>query len=160
MHATSSNQASTEAIKNLRPTLTRERWIFSSVYGDSHQVIKNLNVAFTWILQYNYQMVRKLSISANWLTGSLPEVNARNAKLSFLDESTHNYWCFVFNFMLLIILGVTWQNDNKNLPIVSLNFFCELSVSVTCDTSNWSSEGTDLKNTYFTTNWSSDRKLA
>ena len=159
MHVTSSNQASNEVIKNLRPSLTRKRWFFSSFYGDSQQTIMNLNVGFAWKLQYHYQIVRKLSIKPNWLSESLPEVKVISVKLAFSNESTHNFWCFVCNLILLIISVITWQNDNKNLPIVSWNFFCELLLYVTCDTSNWSPEGSDLKNSHVKTNRSSDRKL-
>ena len=62
------------------------------------------------------------------------------------------FWC----------LSNDWSRDTvktKTLPIVSLSFFCELSVYVACDTSNWSLETTDLRNNHFETNWSSDRKL-
>ena len=93
------------------------------------------------------------------MTESLPEVKVINVKLTFSDESRHNFWCFVCNIILFIISGVTWLNDNKNLPIVSWNFFCESLVYVTCNTSNWSPEGTDFSNSFFETNWSSDRKL-
>ena len=69
-------------------------------------------------------------------------------KISILSsfELLHYCECFHHIFVLLIISGITWQNNNKNLPIVSWNFFSELLVYVTCDTSNWSPEGTDLKN--------------
>ena len=49
--------------------------------------------------------------------------------------------------------------ERLNPFIVSWNFFCEFLVYVTCDTSNWSSEGTDIKNSHFETNWPSGRKL-
>ena len=159
MHVTSSNQASNEVIKNLRLSLSQKRCIFSGFYGYSQQTIINLNVDSPWTLQYHYQIVRKLSIKPNWLTESLPEVKVISVKLAFSNESTHNFWCFVCNLILLIISVITWQNDNKNLPIVSWNFFCELLLYVTCDTSNWSPEGSDLKNSHVKTNRSSDRKL-
>ena len=149
MHVTSSNHASNEVVKKLRPSLFRKWFLFSTFHGDNHQTIINSNVSSAWMLQYHYQRVRKLSISQNWSTGSLPEVKVRKVKLTFSDESTYKCWCFFRNFMLFIILGVTWLNDNKNLPIVSWNFFCELLVYVTCDTSNWSPEGTDPKNIHF-----------
>ena len=44
MHVTSSNQASNEVIKNLRPSLTRKQGLFSGFYGDTQQTIMNLNV--------------------------------------------------------------------------------------------------------------------
>ena len=159
MHVTSSNQASNEVIKNLRPSLTRKRGLFSGFYGDTQQTIMNLNVDSAWTLQYHYQIVRKLSIKPNWLTESLPEVKVISMKLAYSNESTHNYWCFVCNLILFIISVITWQNDNKNLPLVSWNFFCELLVYFTCDTSNWSPGGTDLKNSHVKTNRSSDWKL-
>ena len=159
MYVTSSNQASNEVIKKLRLSLTRKRFVFSTFHGDNHQTIINSNVSFAWMLQYHYQIVRKLSISPNWSTGSLPEVKVRKVKLTFSDESTYKCWCFLSYLILFIISGVTWLNDNKNLPIVSWNSFCELLVYVTCNTSNWSSEGTDFSYSHFETNWSSDRKL-
>ena len=108
MHVTSSNQPSNEAIKNLRPSLTRRRYFFSVFYGISHQTIMNLNVDFAWKLQDHYQIVRKLSISPNWSTGSLPEVKVRKVKLTFSDESTYKCWCFLSYLILFIISGITW----------------------------------------------------
>ena len=90
MHVTSSNQASNEVTKKLRPSLTRKRFSFSAFSGDNHQTIINSNVSSAPVLQYHYQRVRKTSISPNWLTGSLPEAKVRKAKFSFSDESTHN----------------------------------------------------------------------
>ena len=91
MHVTSSNQASNEVIKNLRPSLTRKRGLFSGFYGDTQQTIMNLNVDSAWTLQYHYQIDRKLSIKPNWLTESLPEVKVISMKLAYSNESTHNY---------------------------------------------------------------------
>ena len=159
MYVTSSNQASNEVIKKLRLSLTRKRFVFSTFHGDNHQTIINSNVSSAWMLQYHYQRVRKLSISPNWLTESLPEVKIRKVKLSLSDETIYKGWCFFCNLILFIISRVTWLNDNKNLPIVSWRLFCELLVFVTCDTSNWSLEATDLRNNHFETNWLPDRKL-
>ena len=153
MHVTSSNQAPNEVIKKLRLSLTRKRLHFSAFYYNSHQTINNLNVSYAWILQYYYQRVRKLSISTNCLTDSLPEVKVKKVKLSFSDETICNCWCFLCNFILFIISGTMWQNNNKNLLIVSWSLFCELLVHVTCDTSNWSLETPDLRNNHFETNW-------
>ena len=69
-----------------------------------------------------------------------PEVNEGKLPIFFSEDSLHHTGCWLFIFVLFIISVITWQNDTKNLPIVSWNFFCELLVYVTCDTSNWSPE--------------------
>ena len=140
------------------PMTTRKRFILFGFEGENKQTNSYPNVTQVPIHSNIYMNVRKLSISPNWSTGSLPEVKVRKVKLTFSDESTYKCWCFLSYLILFIISGVTWLNDNKNLPIVSWNSFYELLVHVTCNTSNWSSEGTDFSYSHFETNWSSDRK--
>ena len=102
---------------------------------------------------------QEMTKRSNFLTDHRPEVKKRKWQTLFSMECLHNYECCHFIFILFIISVITWQNNNENLPIVSRNFFCEFLVYVKCDTSNWSPEGTDIKNNHFETNWSSGRKL-
>ena len=47
---------------------------------------------------------------------------AEKVSKSLSDCSLHYFECFVYHFMLIITSGITWQNDNKNLPIVFWSF--------------------------------------
>ena len=102
---------------------------------------------------------QEMTRAQNCFTNHTPEVKERKSQILFSIDSLHNWQCRYFIFILFIISVIKRQIDQENLPIVSWNFFCELLVYVTCDTSNWSPEGTDLKNNHIETNWSSDRKL-
>ena len=117
------------------------------------------NVSSVSTYSINHQNVRKLTISPNWLSEDLPELKRRKFPILASNYYLQQRWCFITIFIWFIISVITWQNDNKNLPILSWNFFCEWLVYVTCDISNWSLEDTHLKNSQFETNWSSDRKL-
>ena len=102
---------------------------------------------------------QEMTRRSNCFTDHTPKVRKRKWATLFSMEFKHHWECCYFIFILFIIFVITWQNENENLVIVSWNFFCELLVYVTCDTSNWSSEGTDIKNSHFETNWPSGRKL-
>ena len=102
---------------------------------------------------------QEMTKCSNFLTDHTPEIKTRKWQTLFSMECLHNCECCHFIFILFIISVITWKNDNENLPIVPWNFFCEFPVYVTCDTSNWSSEDTDIKNSYFETIRSSGRKF-
>ena len=71
----------------------------------------------------HYQIVREFPINLNQLSNFFSEVHQRNfPKLSQIILLAAMDVLFII-FILFIISGCTWSNNNKNLPIVSWSFF-------------------------------------
>ena len=73
------------------------------------------------------QLSKGQEIHCGWkiVTWQKTEVSWKKIPILFSFELLHYCECFHHIFVLLIISGITWQNNNKNLPIVSWKFFCE-----------------------------------
>ena len=84
----------------------------------------------------NYQIVRKLPRTLIHLSNHISEVHERKLpKFSQINLLTIADVSFIILIMFIISV-ITWYNVYENNPIDWGNFFCELVVYVTCDTSN------------------------
>ena len=136
----------------------RKRLFFLLFWVKIRQTDARLNVGYASIIYKYSSEVRKLTMIRNSSVKVSPEVNEGKLPIFFSEDSSHHTGCWLSIFVLFIMTGITWQNDYKNLPVVSWSFFCELLLYVTYDTLNESLESSDLKNNHFEANWWSDRR--
>ncbi len=133
---TSSNEAFTEPTKNLLHVIA-PRWSILEFFRFKINLYAfESNIRISSKFQKKLSEGQKMTIRPNCFTYHRSKVKKRKLKILLSIGPIHNCQRRYFIFILYIISVITWQNDRENLPIDSLNFFCEFKSYVTCSTSN------------------------